>query len=242
MTWRQDVYGNHEARLEFVGLTTELRISVEMTLELLPVNPFDFLLDTRQCTPPFGYREEQAAALQPYLDARPAPAALQHYLQRMGSLPRSVTDHVIGLNKMLHADLIYQTRMESGVRTPEETLKLGSGSCRDSGWLLAHLLRHSGLAARFVSGYLVHLRAAFPAMPQPNEIDEDSAGLHAWCEVFLPEAGWIGLDPGSGLLAGSHHIALACAPQPSAATPIKGWVGIADAAMAHHLSLTRLSL
>lgn len=238
MKWRQDVYGNYEARLEFAGRTRELRILVEMVLDLSPVNPFDFLLDTQQLTPPFSYRAEQRLALHPYLQHSEPLPALQDYLQRLGSAPRSMTDHVIRLNQLLHGDLIYRTRMEEGVQTPLQTLALGSGSCRDSGWLLVHLFRQSGLAARFVSGYLVHLRS--DAASSESKPDDDSVGLHAWTEVFLPEAGWLGLDPSSGLLAGTDHIPLACTPEPMSAAPIDGLVEVSESTMAHHMSLTRL--
>src|SRR5437016_5358381 len=130
--------------------------------------------------------------------------------------------------------------MEAGVQTPERARQLCSGSCRDSAWLLVQLFRHLGLAARFVSGYLIQLQSDEKALDGPSGAEKDFTDLHAWTEVYLPGAGWIGLDPTSGLMAGEGHIPLVCAPEPSGAAPITGVVDKCESKLVHEMSVRRI--
>ena len=190
------------------------------------INPFDFFLEPAAEKIPFAYAEALRIELAPYLAKAPAAALgpkFIDYLESIPRAPRASVDFLVTLNQRLQQDIRYLVRLEPGVQTPEETLALASGSCRDSAWLLVQLLRHLGLAARFVSGYLIQLAPDIKSLDGPSGSEVDFTDLHAWCEVYLPGAGWVGLDPTSGLFAGEGHIPLACSPEPSSAAPITGF-------------------
>jgi uncharacterized protein (DUF2126 family)/transglutaminase-like putative cysteine protease len=240
INWQQDPFANYQARLVFPEPTTEFKITIDLVVEMAVHNPFDFFLEPHAEQVPFQYAEAQRAELAPYLVAEPLTPLLRAYLAGVDRKPQRTIDFLVGINQRLQRDIGYTIRMEPGVQTPEQTLTLKLGSCRDSGWLLVQLLRHLGLAARFVSGYLIQLTPDVKAIDGPSGPEKDFTDLHAWCEVFLPGAGWIGLDPTSGLLAGEGHIPLACTPQPGSAAPVEGLMDEAEVEFEHHMQVTRV--
>jgi uncharacterized protein (DUF2126 family)/transglutaminase-like putative cysteine protease len=222
--WQQDPQANYLARLVFTKPTQELKIAVDLIAEMAVQNPFDFFLEPYAQKFPFSYEPTDAWDLAPFLFKGFAPPRFRDYLNRISREPRATIDFLVDVNARLAADVRYVIRMEPGVQTPEETLEKCSGSCRDSAQLLVQLFRHLGLAARFVSGYLIQLVADTKATQGPSGPTHDFTDLHAWCEVYLPGAGWIGLDPTSGLLTGEGHIPLSCTPDPASAAPLSGAV------------------
>ena len=240
INWQQDPQGNYLARLVFPEPARELRVAVDLVAEMSVLNPFDFFLEPRAEKFPFGYTPVERAELAPFLQAEPAAPLLAKYLAGVSREPCVTIDFIVGLNQKLAADISYLIRLEPGVQSPEQTLQLRSGSCRDSTWLLVNLLRQLGLAARFVSGYLIQLTADVKPLQGPAGPEKDFTDLHAWCEVYLPGGGWIGLDPTSGLLAGEGHIPLACSPEPSTAAPISGGVDKCEVEFSHEMQVTRI--
>ncbi|MFC5499469.1 DUF2126 domain-containing protein [Caenimonas terrae] len=240
INWQQDPFANYLARLVFPEKTTEFKVTVDLVVEMAVYNPFDFFLEPQAENFPFQYSESQKQELAPYLVTEPATPLLQKYLAKIDRKERRTIDFLVWLNQEVQHDVKYLIRMEPGVQTPEETLRNASGSCRDSGWLLVQLMRHCGLAARFVSGYLIQLVPDVKSLDGPSGTTVDFTDLHAWCEVFLPGAGWIGLDPTSGLMAGEGHIPLACTPSPSSAAPVEGLIDEAEVEFSHHMQVTRI--
>ena len=245
INWQQDPYGNYIGRFVFPEPARELSFTVDLVADMTVINPFDFFVEEYANTFPFAYAEQLRYELAPYLMPEPAGARLDKWIADMRRdelAPGLVTqDFLVNLNRRLQGDIAYLVRLEAGVQTPEETLQLGSGSCRDTAWLLVQILRQVGLAARFVSGYLIQLTADVKALDGPSGTDHDFTDLHAWAEVYVPGAGWIGLDPTSGLLAGEGHIPLACTALPQSAAPVIGsFTGQAQSEFGFEMSVTRV--
>lgn len=228
MNWQQDPYSNFLARLVFNKPTRKLKVEVDLVVEMEPINPFDFFIEDDASKYPFKYEGQLAKELVPFLETREATPALMQLVESVRKKDIVTLDYLVELNQVLQKRVGYVIRMEPGIQSCEETLTKSTGSCRDSAWLFVQVLRHLGLAARFVSGYLIQLTADVPALDGPSGPERDFTDLHAWTEVFIPGAGWIGLDPTSGLLAGEGHIPLACTATPSDAAAISGFIGPAD--------------
>jgi uncharacterized protein (DUF2126 family)/transglutaminase-like putative cysteine protease len=240
INWQQDPQANYLARLVFNQTTNEFRIEVDLVAEMAVINPFDFFLEPYAENFPFKYESWQQNELAPYVKREALTPLFERYLGAIRREPRRCVDFLVSLNAQLARDVKYLIRLESGVQTPEETLAKGSGSCRDSAWLLVQLLRHLGLAARFASGYLIQLTADVKSLDGPSGPEKDFTDLHAWAEVYLPGAGWIGLDPTSGLFAGEGHLPLACTPEPRSASPVTGVVDECKVEFSHEMSVTRI--
>jgi uncharacterized protein (DUF2126 family)/transglutaminase-like putative cysteine protease len=231
VNWQQDPFGNFMARLVFPEPAKVLDITVDLIADLTVINPFDFFVEESAKAFPFAYEPQLAKDLEPYLQPDgPVGPELTKWLSgvRSPDSGTAIADFLVELNRRLYNDIAYSIRMEPGVQTPEDTLARGIGSCRDTGWLLVDTLRRLGLAARFVSGYLVQLTSDQRSLSGADGPTADFTDLHAWAEVFIPGAGWVGLDPTSGLFAGEGHIPLACTPHPTTAAPISGRTNFAE--------------
>ena len=240
INWQQDPHGNYLGRLIFHEKTDRFSVTVDVVADMTVVNPFDFFLEDDATQFPFHYAEELATDLKPFLHLDCETSNFLAYRRTIDDSPRRTITFLIELNQKLQQDIKYVIRMEPGVQAPEETLQKRSGSCRDSAWLLVHLLRSFGLAARFVSGYLIQLTADLKPLEGPEGPTADFTDLHAWTEVFLPGAGWVGLDPTSGLLTGEGHIPLAATPTPQTAAPISGGVSESEVEFSVEMTVTRI--
>ncbi|MEQ1806153.1 MAG: transglutaminase family protein [Burkholderiaceae bacterium] len=238
--WQQDPQSNYLARLVFPNKTSSMRIEIDLVAEMAVLNPFDYFLEPSAEHFPFDYDKALAHELAPYRLTGEATPLLDAFVASVPRQKQPTNDFLVGLNQRLQREIGYLIRMEPGVQTPEQTLRSASGSCRDSAWLLVQVLRRLGLAARFVSGYLIQLKSDVKALDGPSGTEVDFTDLHAWCEVYLPGGGWIGLDPTSGLLAGEGHIPLACSPDPSSAAPVEGSLEDCETAFEHRMSVTRV--
>lgn len=240
INWQQDPQGNYLARLVFPGLASKLVFEVDLIAEMTVINPFDFYLETCAEFFPVQYEGWLGTELAPFLVCEPPGPQLRNFLAAIDRRKRKTIDFLVDLNQRLQREIRYLIRMEPGVQTCEQTLTRGSGSCRDSAWLLVQILRHLGLAARFVSGYLIQLTPDEKPLEGPAGPTRDFTDLHAWTEVYLPGAGWLGLDPTSGLLAGEGHLPLACTPDPQSAAPVTGAVDPCETEFQFEMSVRRV--
>ncbi len=240
INWQQDPFSNYLGRLVFPEKTDEFQVEVDLVAEMVVINPFDFFLEPGAETFPFEYEPRLKTDLGPYLARESAGKKLTAFVSGIDRGPQQIIHFLVDLNRKLSREIAYLIRMEPNVQSCEQTLALGSGSCRDSAWLLVNILRHLGLAARFVSGYLIQLAPDVKSLDGPSGPEADFTDLHAWTEVFLPGAGWVGMDPTSGLFAGEGHIPLACSPEPQSAAPVTGALEKCEVDFNHRMSVRRL--
>ncbi len=234
LRWQLDPQANFAARVLFPAKTQEFAVDVRLVADMMPVNPFDFVVEPVAATWPFQYGPDLRRDLQPFLTSGPAGPKLRSFVAGFPKAARSTVDMLVEVNQWIHDTISYNTRMEHGTQSADDTLSCATGSCRDSSWLLVEVFRQLGLAARFVSGYLIQLANEAPDGPK-----RDFADLHAWCEVFLPGAGWIGLDPTSAMLTSEGHIPLVCTATPAQAAPITGTVELAEVEFTHTIMVER---
>ncbi len=248
LNWQQDPFSNWNARLVLPEPMRTFEVVVDLVAEMSVLNPFDFFLEESALKAPFAYDPAVLQELAPFLEVPSEgvggrfPAYLETVRGRLKARggTEATVDFLVWLNQKLHEDIEYLIRLEPGVQTPEETLGKRSGSCRDSAWLMCQILRSLGLASRFASGYLIQLAPDVKSLEGPSGTEVDLTDLHAWCEVFLPGAGWIGFDPTSGLLAGEGHIPLSCTPAPASAAPVSGCVDPCEARLEHFMRVQRI--
>ncbi|TWT82260.1 hypothetical protein CA13_37220 [Planctomycetes bacterium CA13] len=240
VNWQQDPFGNPIARFVFNKMATEFTVTVDLTADMTVIDPFDFFVESYAEKWPFRYQDDVKLQLAPYLICSKPTGKFAEWVDSLPTKSDSINDFLVNVNQLAQKRIKYLLRMEPGVQTPEETLTLGSGSCRDSAWLLVQTFRQIGIAARFVSGYLIQLTADEKPIEGPEGPAEDFCDLHAWTEVFLPGAGWVGLDPTSGLFAGEGHIPLACTPSFDGAAPISGGHEPCDVEFDHEMKVVRI--
>lgn len=242
INWQQDPFGNYQARVVFPEKTNSMEIDVEVIASLKVINPFDFFVEDYAGEFPFAYAPVLAKELAPYLEHKADSPLLKQWVERHidRNTKTAIVDFLVSINRQLNNEIAYNIRLEPGVQTPDETIKRALGSCRDSAWLLVNILRHAGLAARFVSGYLVQLSTDEKLLDGPSGPEKDFTDLHAWTEVYVPGAGWIGLDPTSGLFAGEGHIPLACTADYASAAPVVGAAEKSEVQFSFENNVTRI--
>jgi transglutaminase-like putative cysteine protease len=210
----RDVFDNTVASCFFPDASAELHLQLSLDLEVDEKDPFHFILEHNAVELPFDYDPDIHAVLAPYRERRSSGALnVPGWTRPSASKKRNTVATLADLNRSLHESIGYERREQGAARSPAETLRKGCGACRDIAVLLAELLREMGLAARLVSGYL---------RESDSKTRRAEGSLHAWTEVFLPGAGWVGLDATNGIFCNHNFISAAVGLTSSDITPISG--------------------
>lgn len=215
LRWQRDVEDNSVAIASFSSRSNQLTIESEVIIQQYNEAPLDFLVSDYAINFPFSYNEEDKVVLLPYmiLALPEANPALNELISKIWKIDEQIQTYTLlqRLTTYINQTLTYGVREEPGVQSPQQTLSLGSGSCRDFAFLFIETARSLGLAARFVSGYL---------HTPPSQTD--NGATHAWAEVYLPGVGWKGFDPTVGEIVGTDHIPVAVARLPESVPPVAG--------------------
>jgi transglutaminase-like putative cysteine protease len=220
-----DVYGNSVALVLPGGPADRLVITSSFTVEHLGSTPFERASGAESALMPPPYSAAERLALHPFL--LPSHADPGHEVRRWaepfctpgpGQPPDGPRATIARMTQTIRERFTYTVRIEEGVQTPQQTLALGSGACRDFATLMIDALRHLGIAARFVSGYL--------HVPAQGAAHAGGGATHAWVQCFLPDSGWFAADPTNNLIGGSDLIRIAVARDAAEVSPLSGeWTG-----------------
>jgi transglutaminase-like putative cysteine protease len=237
----QDAFGNHVAIAEFAAKATELSFESVVSVEHSPSNPADFAVSDGVQAYPVDYSGQTEAELDDCRRPRhPDPDnRIGHWARQFlgDGAPIDALELLTRLSRGIQRQFVYRRREAKGIQSPEETLRLGHGSCRDFAWLMIEAARALGLAARFASGYLA---VAFDEVAEGADCGPHGA-THAWAQVFLPRVGWIDFDPTSGSVGKSALVTVAVVGDPADALPLHGtFIGSASdpLGMEVHVSVT----